>query len=216
LPALDDELPKLGVAQPIEAVRRTVRLYATRLSRARGWLESAAGGSNPWLPPDVTDLLAGGPVELRRETVTIEDETEEGVETSEVDIDEALGLDGVSVRSWLEVAQADWDALCGLCWASGLDRVALPDRIEERESFAAVVNESMVRCWHAHDLVRTGGLASRVRQAAPFTWRGMESNGLTRSLAQVAARQYLERRAMFFWLLFPQNKSPFQSDLRKP
>jgi hypothetical protein len=33
--------------------------------------------------------------------------------------------------------------------------------------------------------------------------------------SEIAKCQFVERRAMFFFLLFPQNLSPFQSDLRQ-
>jgi hypothetical protein len=132
-----------------------------------------------------------------------------------VEVDEWAGLDALSVRGLTVTARADWDALCWLCWASGLDRVALPEVLRPPPELATVVNDTMLRCFRLHDQVRTGGLVGRVRKVASFDWEGVAVGTLPRSLVAVAARQYLERRAALFWIMFAQNFSPFQADLRK-
>lgn len=38
---------------------------------------------------------------------------------------------------------------------------------------------------------------------------------LPRSLNETAAEELIEVRALFFWLLFEANLSPFESDLRR-
>jgi antitoxin component YwqK of YwqJK toxin-antitoxin module len=212
-PEPNPELAPVGVEQPLEAIRRTVLLYATRLGMIRQALRRELG-EREWLPPDVSHLLEGGPVELRRFTATITDEDEEGSQTSEVLVDETLALEGATAAELMTVARADWDALCWLCWAAGLDAVALPASSVPRAGFASAVNEAIQRCFRAHDQVRTGGLIAQSRGIPSFVWEGLAVEALTMRLAEIAARQFLERRAMFFWLLFPQNVSPFQSDLR--
>ena len=210
-----EELAQVTVEQPLAAVRRAVSLYATRLATLRAELRHRLGGEPEWLPPDPAGLFEAGPIELRRFTATITDEDEDGSETSEVDVDETLELSSASAASLMTLARADWDALCWLCWSAGLDEVELPEAVTPRPTFAAAVNESMLRCFRAHDQVRTGGLVSQSRGVRSFLWDGLPIETLSRRFAEVAARQYLERRALFLWLLFPQNLSPFQSDLRK-
>jgi antitoxin component YwqK of YwqJK toxin-antitoxin module len=210
-----EELAQVTVEQPLAAVRRTVALYATRLAAVRDELRRRLGGEPEWLPPDPSGLFEAGPVELRRLTVTITDEDEDGSETSEVEVDETLEPSNASAATLMTIARADWDALCWLCWSAGLDEVALPEAVTPRPDFAAAVNESMLRCFRAHDQVRTGGLVSEARKVQSFLWDGLPIGTLSSRFAEVAAHQYLERRAALLWLLFPQNVSPFQSDLRK-
>lgn len=210
----EEELVPVEVTQPLDAVRRTVRLYATRLGQVRDELVRRVGGDAPWLPPDLSALLPDGPVELMRESVRIEDETENGVEVSEVEVDERLELTG-SVRALLEIARGDWVALSWLCWSAGLDRVALPEALEPRELFPAAAHRVTLRCWRAHDRRRSFGLIAAARHVPGFEWEGMSIDAMPTQFADVAARELLELRALFFWLLFPQNRSPFQADLRK-
>jgi antitoxin component YwqK of YwqJK toxin-antitoxin module len=210
-----EELAPVTVEQPLAAVRWAVSLYATRLGALREELRRRLGGEPEWLPPDPSGLLQAGPVELRRFTETITDEDEDGSETSEVEVDETLELSSASAASLMTLARADWDALCWLCWSAGLDDVVLPEAVTLRPDFAAAVNESMVRCFRAHDQVRTGGLVSQSRGVPSFLWDGLPIQTLSSRFAELAARQYLERRAALLFLLVPQNVSPFQSDLRK-
>ena len=215
LPEPSEELMSVAVEQPLVAVRRTVALYATRLGVVREAIRQRLGRTPEWLPPDLSPLLEAGPAELRRFKATITDEDENGSETSEVDVNETLDVAEASVASLMIVARADWDALCWLCWAAGLDAIALPPAVVTRPKFASAVNDSMARCFRAHDQLRTAGLVSRSRGLASFDFEGLAIETLPPRLAEIAARQYLDRRALFCWLLFPENLSPFQSDLYK-
>jgi hypothetical protein len=212
-PEPSEELVPVAVEQPLAAVRRTVLLYATRLAVVGAAIEQRLGRRPEWLPPELMPLLEAGTVELRRFKATITDEDENGSETSEVDVNETLDVAEQSVAALMIVARADWDALCWLCWSSGLDTVALPSELVTRPEFGSAVNDSMQRCFRAHDQLRTAGLVSRSRGLASFDFEGLAIETLPPRLAEIAARQYLERRALFFWLLFPENVSPFQSDL---
>jgi hypothetical protein len=158
--------------------------------------------------------LPCGPVELRAFSATIEDEGENGPEISEVAIDETLALER-STRELLGTARGDWSALCWLCWSTGLDEVRRPDRTEPRPDFAAAAHQATVRCWRAHDRLRTKGLVALARNVASFDWEGMPIDAVPEHLLELVAAEYLEVRAVFFWLLFPQNQSPFQADLRR-
>jgi hypothetical protein len=203
------------VEQPLDAVRRTIALYATRLVAVRGELRRRLAAEPEWLPPDVSFLLERGPVELRRYTASITDEDEEGTETSEVEVDEKLEFERVSPATLMTIARGDFDAVCWLCWAVGLDELALPQAMTPRPDFAAAVNDSMLRCFRAYDQLRTAGLVARSRGMPSFVWEGLPIETLSSRFAEIAAHQFRERRAMFIWALFPQNQSPFQSDLRK-
>jgi hypothetical protein len=208
------ELAKVALDQPLEAVRRTLALYATRLGIVRDEVRRRLGAEPEWLPPDVSCLLEAGPIELARYTTTITDEDENGSETSELVVDETLSVGELSTASLMIVARAEWDALVWLCWASGLDEVGLPATLSERSDFAAAVNEAIQRCFRAADQVRTAGLVSRSRGLLSFVWEGMPVEGLSLRLAEIVTKQYLERRAALLWGVFPENISPFQSDLR--
>lgn len=209
-----EELVPVEAAQPLDAVRRTVSLYATRIERVRAELVRRVGPDPAWLPPELGALLPDGPLELERATVRIEDEGEDGVEVSEVLVDETLDLDR-STRGLLELTRGDWVALSWLCWSTGLERVALPERLEPRELFPAAAHRATWRCWRAQDQLRSVGLVARARNVPGFEWEGMSIDAMPSQFAAAAAREYLELRAVFFWLLFPQNRSPFQADLRK-
>jgi hypothetical protein len=211
----EEELGEIPLDQPVAAVRRVVMLYATRLSLIRAEIARRVGGEPDWLPPHLAALLPDGPLALRRHTVVIRDEDEEGIEESEVEIDETLGFDERSTRQLLAVARADHAALTWLCWAAGLTQVALPEGVNPPALFAAAANGSTLRCFWAHDRIRTGGLIAATRKVPRFAWEGILIDQLPKHLAEVAAAETLEVRAVFLWSLFSQNVSPFQADLRK-
>ena len=210
----DEELVEVEVAQPLAAFERAVELYATRVLAVRKELARRARATPSWLPPDTRGLLPRGELELRRYTAQIEDEGENGPERSEVEIDETLEL-ARSTRELLATARSDWAALCWLCWSAGLDEVARPSCLVPRPEFAAAAHQATVRCWRAHDRLRTQGLVALARNVASFEWEGMAIDAVPPHLLELVAAEYLEVRAVFFWLLFPQNQSPFQRDLRR-
>ncbi|MGK3959492.1 hypothetical protein WMF38_41405 [Sorangium sp. So ce118] len=202
--------------QPIEQVRQKIQLYATRLLRLREAVQRSLPGAEPcpWLPPDLSHVLPDGPVELARRAATLTEETENGVETVELTVDETLDTGALSVSLLMRRARAEWAALCWLCWSAGLDRIALPERIAHRPDFTAAVNMSLTRAFRARDQLQTGGLVSRSRGVPEFVWEGHAIGELDPSLAAIAADEYFEMRCVFAWLLFPENLSPFQSDIR--
>ncbi|HTQ03725.1 MAG TPA: hypothetical protein VMI54_07700 [Polyangiaceae bacterium] len=210
----DEELVEVDLQQPFEAILSVIELYATRLLLVRRELARRVRGTPPWLPPDTTVLLPNGPRELQRRTARIEDEGENGPEITEVTIDESVSFER-STRRLLATARADWAALGWLCWACGLDAIARPERVVARPEFAAAAHQATVRCWRSHDRMRMSGLVALARQIEGFEWEGMSIDAVPPHLIEVAAAEYLEVRAVFFWLMFPQNESPFQSDLRR-
>ncbi|WP_437968629.1 hypothetical protein WMF04_04745 [Sorangium sp. So ce260] len=216
-----DPLPGDGsvtveMSQPLEQVRQQVQVYATRLLRLREAVERSLPGTEPcaWLPPDLSHVLPDGPVELARKAATLTEETENGVETVELTVDETLDTGALPVSLLMRRARAEWAALCWLCWSAGLDRVALPERIAHRPDFTAAVNMALTRCFRARDQLQTSGLVSRARGVPGFVWEGHDIDGLDRTLVLIAADEYFEMRCLFVWLMFPENISPFQSDIR--
>jgi hypothetical protein len=213
--AAADELVPVEAAQPLAAVERAIALYATRVTLVRDELRRRLGAEHPWFPPDVRHLVPGALVQLARGTLSVQDEDENGnVEVTEVAYDETLDF-SCSVRGLLEIARGDWAALSWLCWASGLDGVGCPSELVARPLFPDAAHRATVRCWRAHDRLRSAGLVAVARDVPGFDWEGMNIDTMPSQFVRVAAREYLEVRALFFWLLFPQNESPFQADLRK-
>jgi hypothetical protein len=213
-----EETPELDIAQSLEAVRHQIQVYATRQQQFRAALQQLRGShaSGGWLPQDCSALLPDGPVPLRHDTITIVEENENGVEEeTQVAFDERIdgALTGTAT-ALLSAARANWAALTWLCWAAGLDRVALPDRLEPRPDYAVAVAMSMERRYRARDLLITGGLLARSRGVPGFTWEGLDIDTLHRRLASVLADECQEIRAVFLWSMWAQNVSPFQDDLR--
>jgi hypothetical protein len=213
--ASDEDFGEIPLDQPLAAVRRAIMLYATRLSLTRAEIARRVGGEPQWLPPRLDALLPDGPLALERRTAVIRDEDEGGVEESEVEIDETLAFDELSTRQLLAVARADHSALTWLCWAAGLNEVALPDEVNPPPLFVTAANRSTLRCFWAHDRMRTGGLVAATRKLPRFDWEGISIDRLPSHLVKVAAAEMLEVRAVFLWSLFEQNVSPFQADLRR-
>ena len=202
-----------GLVRELDEVRAVVGVYATRIQRVRAAVQALIGtdATPVWLPPDLSPLLPGGPVALRREKVTVD--LGEG-EMAEAEIIEELVTDGLGVPALLSEAQADWGALCWLSWSVGLERVALPESLAEPPLFAVAMKTIVTRCWRAQDRLKTGGLLARANGVPGFAWQGIDVDALPQHLAQAAAEDYLRARSVFLWLADPEAVSPFQTDLR--
>ncbi len=201
--------------QPLDAIRRTVQVYATRLQLLRAAVIERRGGRLPrWAPPDLAALLPDGPVELRRYSDSITDQTEEGDETVSVEIDETLDTSGAGLPALMRVARSQWAALAWLCWSCGLPSVALPQRLDPPPEFPVAAGAAIGRFFRAQDVLVTGGLRSQTAGVPGFSWQGMEIDEMPKPFVQLAVEEYFELRALFLWLLSPENLSPFQSDLR--
>jgi antitoxin component YwqK of YwqJK toxin-antitoxin module len=201
--------------QSLEHVRRVIQVYVTRLARLRGALLARVDGAPAWLPPDLSALLPDGPLDLRRHTVTIVDQTDEGTEESQVEIDETLTLEQASVPALMREARSAWAALTWLCWTAGLDEVGLPTELAPPANFAQGAGMAITRCWRAQDAVLTGGLRAMTAGVPGFDWEGLPIDGLSKVFAEIAAAEYLELRSVMLFLVSPENVSPFQEDIRK-
>jgi antitoxin component YwqK of YwqJK toxin-antitoxin module len=211
-----------GPTQPLEAIRRNIQVYATRLAglrvACRRWL--GPGSTPAWLPPELPQLLPDGPIELRRYVASITDETEAGPETVEVEIVEPLDMKEIdlqetSLPAIMRMARAQWAALAWLCWVTGLDRVALPERVSPPAAFPLATGLAITRFFRVQDVMATSGLRSLSAGVPGFLWEDMDIDAMPKHFVQIAMDEYHELRALFLWLASPENLSPFQSDLRQ-
>jgi hypothetical protein len=202
-----------GLVRELDEVRATVAVYATRIGRLRAAVQALIGGgvTPAWLPPDLSALLPAGPVALRRAQVSVD--LGEG-ETAEVEINEEIAIEGLGVPALLGEAQADWGALCWLCWSMGLAGVVLPEAVTEPSLFAVAMKTIVTRCWRAQDRLKSGGLLARANGVPGFEWQGIDIDALPLHLARNVAEEYLRARSVFLWLASPDVVSPFQVDLR--
>ncbi|MES1165106.1 MAG: hypothetical protein ABUR63_05070, partial [Verrucomicrobiota bacterium] len=201
-----------GIIRGLDEVQRVMAVYGTRLHALRAAIEERRpAGAMSWsLPPDVRALLPGGPVPLRHDRVV----APEAEDPSPVEVDERLDATALSVPALLAEAQADWGALCWLCWSVGLDQVALPADIAERSLMPVAMKTVVTRCWRAQDQLKTGGLLAKANGVPGFRWNGLEIDSVQPPIARTIAEEYLRARAMFLWLASPDVVSPFQVDLR--
>ena len=219
--APDPELDgvSVGLGHGIDDVRHAVAVYATRLERARAAIRALVpdGAAADWLPPDLAHLLPSGPVALRRETVECDPDPaapEGGDQAPEtIQIDEELETDGAVVPALLATAHADWAALTWLCWAVGLDRVAMPKDLAPPADLALAMQMMVRHTWRIKDRIASGGLIARSQRVPGFEWQGIDVDALPRHLVDVAIPEYVGVRSMFLWLA-SDAMSPFQDDIR--
>jgi hypothetical protein len=202
--------------QPVESIVRVMQVYATRLLHLRDAVVALAPHRDraTWLPPVLRELLPEGPTPLARWETTITDETDEGSETITVTIDETLDCAGLQIPSLMRLARAQWVALTWLAWALGRNKVEPPTVITPPAAFSAAAVAAITRYFRVQDTLATGGLRSRTQDVPSFLWHGTDVDDLPRPIAEIALQEALELRALFLWLLSPENHSPFQSDLR--
>jgi len=228
--ATDPELEGVSIepAHDMDDVRHTIGVYATRLDRVRGALRALRDedDTSAWLPPDLSHLLPGGPIALRHEIVECDPEPDangdgdaaavvDGAGAPEtVEIDEGLETGGAAVPALLASARADWAALSWLCWAIGLDGVALPDAMSGRSEMAVAMKMFVQRTWRLKDRLTSGSLVARSQGVPGFEWQGVDIDALPRHLAEMAAAEYIAVRSMFIWLASSDSLSPFQDDIR--
>jgi hypothetical protein len=217
------DVPK-GPEQPLEKVREQIQKYATRLGllRAAVLARLPPGAPPAWSPPDATNLLPVGPVEL--ESWEFEEIVEDGpdkavsgapTEPTLVTVDETLTIDSAaSLPALICSARRDWNGLCWLCWGAGLDRVALPDTIEAPADFGLAAGMSVEHFWRCRDQIITGGLRAMTQGVPSFHWEGFEIDQLPLVLAEIAAAELREMRAVFYWLCDAGIQSPWQDNVR--
>jgi hypothetical protein len=154
-------LPRL-VVQPVDAVRAAVSVSARRLTLLQ---QSLAGVVEL---PDVSRLA---PAE---------------------ELPEGAGLDvvGLSPLAALELAQAEWRALCWMCWACGLDEVGLPTGLASRLGLGAALEVHEKHC------------------------RALAARAPADAATEAGVRVGLEPLARLRWLTTRDAASPWAADLR--
>ena len=221
-----------GPDQPVGKVRAQIGKYATRLALLRAAvLERLPAGASPaWLPPDPAALLPDGPVALEtwefEEIIQDDDDDAAGAPSGEpvaepegklVTVDETLAIEpGTSLPTLLRQARREWAGLCWMCWAVGLERVALPDAVHAPADFGQAAGLSIERLWRCRDRLITGGLRAMTQGVPGFQWEGIEIDVLPSVLAEIAADEYREMRAVFYWLCDEGVQSPWQDNVRTP
>jgi len=211
-----EESVDFQVAQPLEAVLKVARVYATRLASMRRELLRFNAQERSWAPPLLPQFLKEGPANLRKEPVAIEDQNDDGqIEETIVQIDETLDLSHVGVSGIIRRARADWQGLCWLLWAVGLAEVTLPADVISRETYPQALALAVQRAWRARDQVVTSGLRSMTQAVPDFEWEGRSISDLPASLVDVCIDEWVEARAVLLWLSNAGNVSPFQDDLRR-
>jgi len=135
----------------------------------------------------------------------------------EILVDETLPIAGEDppLLAVMRRARADWAALTWVCWAAGLDHVALPDDIVPPATFGQAAVMIMERTWRCHDKLNSTGLLALTKGIPGFEWAGTAIDLVPGVLAEVALDEYVEARAIFAWLCDGQNQSPWQDDLRQ-
>jgi hypothetical protein len=222
-----------GPEQPLENVRAQLAKYATRLGLVRAAVSERlrAAWAPAWLPPDASALLPNGPARLEKwEFEEVIDDGEGDKEERDLDaggagageahlvtVDETLALDASTpLPTLLRQARREWVGLCWMCWAVGLDRVALPARIAAPADFGQAAGLSIERLWRCRDRIITGGLRALTQGVPGFKWEGVEIDVLPVVLAEIAADEYREMRAVFYWLCDEGVQSPWQDNVRTP
>lgn len=182
---VEQTLPEL--AQAIRRAAARVMLYRAALACEKLSLA----------PPDVSFLLDEA-VELRRFEITPEGEE------SALAVDERPCLPEDAAALALE-ARIAWSGLCWLCWAAGMDELALPTKWRSRHELhdALLLVSSRAASLRHH--------AAELDDAPHF--HGLDESLLPGSALAQLARHYEEARAMLLFASDPECVSPWQDDL---
>ncbi|MEI9942066.1 MAG: hypothetical protein WDO69_33040 [Pseudomonadota bacterium] len=191
------EADQASVEQSLPAVRQAIQRSAQRLLAFRRELLNRGVSL---VPPDISRLIADFGLSLRR--FSFETEYDDGKVT--VSVDETPVLSG-STRELCTRARLEWTALCWLCWAVGLDQIALPERLESHEDlYAALVSASE----------RQAGLTGHdLKPSAAPHFHGLDETRLPASALAHLADHYREIRAVLLFLSDAECQSPWQDDL---
>ncbi|MEO0813018.1 MAG: thiol reductase thioredoxin, partial [Myxococcota bacterium] len=205
-----DGLPD-GPSQPLEAVRAVIQKYARRVTLIRDAMGTYVSSDIEWFPPDVSHLFSGEEGELVQDSF---ERTDEDGDTEDVDVDETLDTDDAELPDLLRWARSEWNALTYLCWAVGLDEVAMPNAIDPRTGFGDAAGMAVQRLWRCRDRRMMGGYGAQRSGAPGFEWEGIDVDEIPPQLISIAESQYAEMAAMFRWLTDSDHRSPWQDDLR--
>ncbi len=204
-----DELPE-APAQELEAIRSVIRKYVRRLTLIREALAGYVSTGMEWFPPDLSHLVAE---DVALEVDQFEQTDEEG-DVEEIEIDETLDTVEAELPDLLRWARSEWNALTYLCWAVGLDEVAIPDSLRPRTGFGEAAGMAVQRLWRCRDRRMMGGYGAQRAGVPGFEWEGLDVDEIPPQLISIAESQYAEMSAMFRWLTDGEARSPWQDNLR--
>ena len=195
--ATEGEDDEARVEQSLLVVRNAIQRSAQRFLDLRRELSKRAVSS---VLPDISALIVGTQLTLRR--FSFETVTDDGRVTVRVDEQPCLAE---STRDLYLRARLEWTALCWLCWAVGLDEIALPERLESRGNLYAVLVSASERqaALTGHDL----------KPSALAHFHGLEEMRLPASALAHLADHYREIRAVLLFLSDAECQSPWQDDL---
>jgi hypothetical protein len=131
-----------------------------------------------------------------------------------VKVDEQLPLARDSLPTLMRAARREWNSLCWLCWSAGLDRVALPTELNPPAIFGQAAAMTVQHLWRCRDKITTSGLRAMTHGIPGFEWEGIAIDAMSPVLVEIATLEYLEQRALFFWLCDSGVQSPWQDNLR--
>ncbi|HEY2901032.1 MAG TPA: hypothetical protein VGL59_10680 [Polyangia bacterium] len=217
--------------QDLAAVRATIQKFATRLMAIRQataeLLRADGKHPRPWLLPDLSALLPDGPVALEQwefEEIVVDDEEDGATAAAKpataepqptlVKVDEQLPLARDSLPSLMRAARREWNSLCWLCWSAGLNRIALPTELNPPATFGQAAAMTVQHLWRCRDKITTSGLRALTQNIPGFEWEGTAIDAMSPVLVEIATLEYLEQRALFFWLCDSGVQSPWQDNLR--
>lgn len=183
------------VEQPLAELKDAIGRAAERVARYR---EELLARAPELAPPDVAALIGSAPA-LRRFSLLPPGEQES------VHVDELPPWPSPDPKQLALEARVAWSGLCWLCWASGLDRLGVPERLCSRPELHAAlwtVSERSEALRH-HDSV--------LDDARHF--HGLDERVLPAAALVHLARHYEEARAMLLFVSDGSCASPWQDDL---
>jgi hypothetical protein len=181
------------VEQSLPALCAAISRAAQRVQVCR--VELISRGETQ-IPPHVSLLIADDA--LRRFSFT----SEEG---EPVNVDETLAVQGLSTHELALTTRIEWTALCWLCWAAGLDKIAIPTQITARpQLYAALIIVS------ERDAALSG---NDPRPSSEPHFHSLDETLFPASTLTHLAAHYREIRAVLLFASDPECQSPWQDDL---
>jgi hypothetical protein len=203
------------VTQPLPVVRATIAKLLCRLNEVHAALshfpvvESQPELRAVW--PNALSALGGLP-QVQLEDYSFVNEVD--AESDTIVVKERLQLQGKRLTELIALARLDWTALCWVCWGVGLQGVEVPEQIAVQPAYARALGTAFTRVWRARDRLQSMGLLARKQGAPSFAWQGVAIDSLAPRWVHNVRDEYLEMRAVLFFLGDASCRSLWQDDLR--
>lgn len=206
-----EELPTF-LAQDITVVSQTMAKLATRLDQVKHALSAYGDECLKCWPPG---LAAGfNQVTAPLERYEFDVPADEQGDADHVVVDETLSLEGYTLSDLMNRARIDWVALCWLAFGVGLSEVRLPEVVLPQPDYGRALTTAFSRLYRVADQLKTRGYRARAQGLPDASWEGHAISSLpTRFLVQAQA-EFMEMRAVLYFLGDESCKSLWQDDLR--